>query len=101
MPDIIHAVGSDLMRYGLFGATTYDTKKWTGYGAAFGLQTCLHKDGKNARNLVILGVDLNDSKNAKTKENNALVLGKSSVQISDTATVQTEDELKTNCTITN
>ena len=26
MPDIIHAVGSDLMRYGLFGATAYDTK---------------------------------------------------------------------------
>ena len=33
MPDITHAVGSDLMRYGLFGATTYDTKKWIGYGA--------------------------------------------------------------------
>ena len=49
------------MRYDLFGATTYDTKKWTGYGAAFGSQTYLHKDGKNARNLVILCADVSDS----------------------------------------
>ena len=61
------------MIYGLFAATSYDTKKWTGYGAAFGSQTYLQKDSKNARNLVILGVDLSDSKSAKTKENNALV----------------------------
>ena len=26
MPDITHVVGSDLMRYGLLRATTYDTK---------------------------------------------------------------------------
>ena len=93
MPDITNAKGSDLMRYGLFGGTDYDNKLWKGYGAAFGSQTYLHKDGKNSRNLVILAVDSFD--------NNALALGKGSTKISDTTTVQAKSELLTNCTITN
>ena len=39
MSDITDAKGSDLMKYGLFGATGYDTdKKLVGYGVGFGTQ---------------------------------------------------------------
>ena len=56
MPDITDAKGSDLMRYGLFGATAYNTdKKLVGYGVGFGTQKYTHDDGKEARNLVNLG----------------------------------------------
>ena len=94
MPDITHAKGSDLMRCGLFGATTYNNKMWSGYGAHFGSQTYKHKDGKDARNLVILGVDLPDN-------NNALALGKGSIKITGTTTIQAKSELLTNCTVVN
>ena len=37
MPDITNAKGSDHMKYGLFGATGYDTnRKLVGYGVGFG-----------------------------------------------------------------
>ena len=69
MPYITDAKGSDLMRYGLFGATAYNTdKKLVGYGVGFGTQKYTHDDGKEARNLVNLGVNSHDS-------SNALVLG--------------------------
>ena len=83
------------MRYGLFGATGYDTNnKLVGYGLGFGTQKYTHDDGKKARNLVILGVNSSDS-------NNALVLGKGSIKITtnDSVAVQAKDKLKTNCTI--
>ena len=58
--------GSDLLKYGLSGATGYDTNnKLVGYGVGFGTQKYTHVDGKKARNLVILGTSPN-----------ALVLGK-------------------------
>ena len=39
MPDLTDAKESDLMRYGLFGATAYTMdKKLVGYGAGFGTQ---------------------------------------------------------------
>ena len=94
MPDITHAKGSDIMRYPLFGATTYDNKAWKGYGAAFGSQTYTHKDGKDSRNLVTLGVDSSDS-------DNALALGRGSIKICDTTTIQAKSKLLTNCTIPN
>ena len=49
-------------------------------------------DGKEARNLVILGTN-----------SNALVLGKGSIKITtnDSVSVQVKDKLKTNCTIPN
>ena len=54
MPDITDAKGSDLLKYGLFGATGYDTNnKLVGYGFGFGTQRYTHDDGKEARNLVI------------------------------------------------
>ena len=66
MPNITDAKGTNLMRYGLFGATGYDTdNKLVGYGIGFGTQKYTHDDGKEARNLVILGTSPN-----------ALVLGK-------------------------
>ena len=46
-PDITDAKGSDLMRYGLFGATGYDTNnKLVGYGVGFGTQKYTYDDGK-------------------------------------------------------
>ena len=66
MSDITDVKGSDLLKYGLFGATGYDTNnKLVGYGVGFGTQKYTHDDGKEARNLVILGTNPN-----------ALVLGK-------------------------
>ena len=60
MPDITDAKGTDLMRYGLFGATGYDTNnKLVGYGISFGTQKYTHDDVKEARNLVILGTSPN------------------------------------------
>ena len=80
MPDITDAKGSDLSKYGLFGATGYDTnKKLVGYGIGFGTQKHTLDDCKEPRNLVILGTS-----------RNALVLGKGSIKvtINDTITVQ-------------
>ena len=91
MPDINDAKGSDLLKYGLFGATGYDTNnKLVGYGVGFGTQKYIHDDGKEARNLVILGTN-----------SNALVLGKGSIKVAtnDSAAIQAKDKLKTNCTI--
>ena len=85
MPDITDAKGSDLMRYGLFGATGYDTNnKLIGYGAGFGTQNYTHDDGKKARNLVILGKNSN-------------VLGKGNIKITtnDSAAIQEKGKLKT------
>ena len=93
MPDITDTNGSDLLKYGLFGATGYDTNnKLVGYGVGFGTQKYKHDDGKEARNLVILGTN-----------SNALVLGKGNIKITtnDSVSVQAKDKLKTNCTIPN
>ena len=51
-----------------------------------------HDDGKEARNLVILGTSPN-----------ALVLGKGNIKITtnDSTAVQAKNKLKTNCTIPN
>ena len=91
MPDITDAKGSDLLKYGLFGATGYDTNnKLVCYGIGFGTQKYTHDDGKEARNLVILGTSPN-----------ALVLGKGSIKVTtnDSTAIQAKDKLKTNCTI--
>ena len=93
MPDITDAKGNDLLKYGLFGATGYDTNsKLVGYGIRFRTQKCTHDDGKEARDLVILGTSPN-----------ALVLGKESIKITtnDSVSVQAKDKLRTNCTIPN
>ena len=91
MPDIIDAKGSDLLKYGLLGATGYDTNnKLVGYGVGFGTQKYTHDNSKEARNLVILGTN-----------SNALVLGKRSIKVTtyDSAAIQAKDKLKKNCTI--
>ena len=91
MPDITDAKGSDLLKYGLVGATGYDTNnKLVGYGVGFGTQKYTHDDGKEARNLVILGTN-----------SNALVLGKGSIKVrtNDSTAIQAKDKLKLNCTI--
>ena len=91
MPDITDAKGSDLLKYGLFGATGYDTNnKLVGYGFGFGTQKYTHDDGKESRNLVILGTSPN-----------ALVLGKGNIKITtnDNSDVQAKGKLKANCTI--
>ena len=75
----------------MFGSTGYDTnKKLVGYGVGFGTQKYTHDDGKEARNLVILGTSPY-----------ALVLGKGSVKVTtnDSAAIQAKDKLQTNCTI--
>ena len=60
MSDITDAKGSDLLKYGLFGATGYDTNnKLVGCGVGFGTQKYTHDDVKEARNLVILGTSPN------------------------------------------
>ena len=91
MPDITDAKGSDLLKYGLFGAKGYDTnKKFVGYGVGFRTQNYTHDDGKEARNLVILGASPN-----------TLVLGKGNIKVTtnDITAVQAKNKLKTNCTI--
>ena len=91
IPDIADAKGSDLLKYGLFGATGCDTNnKLVGYGVGFGTQKYTHDDGEEARNLVILGTD-----------SNALVLGKGSIKITTNNSIAVQDKLKTNCTIPN
>ena len=93
MPDITDVKGSDLLKYGLFGATGYDTNnKLVGYGVIFGTQKYAHDDGKEDRNLVIFGTN-----------SNALVLRKGSIKITtnDSVSVQAKDKLKTNCIIPN
>ena len=83
----------------MLGARDYNKKKWSGYGAAFDKQHYLHKDsGKNANNLIILGVDLSDHSDEETKKSNILILGKGSVQINNT-TILAKSELKANCTL--
>ena len=74
MPDITDTKRSDLMRYGLFGATAYNTdKKLVGYGVGFGTQNYRHYDSKEARNSVIVGPNSFDS-------SNALVLGMGNIK---------------------
>ena len=93
MPDITDAKGTDLMRYGLLGATGYDTNnRLISYGVGFGTQKYTHDDGKEARNLVIFGASPN-----------ALVLGKGSIRITTNSSiaVQDKDKLKTRCIIPN
>ena len=93
MPDITDAKGNDLMKYDLFGATGYDiNNKLVGYGIGFGTQNFTHDDGKEARNLVILGTSPN-----------ALVLGKGNIKIitNGSTAVQAKSKLKANCTIPN
>ena len=93
IPDITDAKGSDLMKYGLFGATGYDNNnKLVGYGVEFGTQKYTHDHSKEARNLVILGTSPN-----------ALVLGKGNIKTTtnDSTAVQAKNKLKTNCTIPN
>ena len=95
MPYITDAKGNDLMKYGLFGATAYNSdKKLVGYDVGFGTQKYTHDDDKEARNLVIIGVNSPDP-------NNALALGKGSIKVTtnDSVAVQAKDKLKTNCTI--
>ena len=83
----------------MFGATAFD-KKWSGYGLAFGIRDFVHiESGKNAKNLIIVGVDTSDGD--KTTETNILVLSKGSVSITRTETIEAKKEIKTNCTITN
>ena len=87
MPDITDAKGSNLLKYGLFGATGYDTNnKLVVYGVGFGTHKFRHDDGKEARNLVIL----------RTSPN-VLVLGTGSIKVTttDSAAIQA----KNNCTI--
>ena len=77
MPDITDGKGSDLLKYGLFGATGYDTNnKFFGYGVGFGTQKYTHDDGKEARNL--------------GTSPNALLLGKGSIKVTanDSTAVQ-------------
>ena len=91
MPNITYAKGTDLMRYGLFCATGYDTNnKLVGYAIGFGTQKYTHTDGKEARNLVILGTSPN-----------ALALGKGSIKVTTNGSiaVQAKSKLKANCTI--
>ena len=83
MPGITDAKGSDLMKYGLFGATGYDTNnKLAVYCVRFGTQKYTHDGGKEARNLVILGTN-----------SNALVLGKGSIMFYDTTDDNSESFL--------
>ena len=91
MPDITDAKGSDLLKYGLFGATRHDTNnKLVGYGVGLGTQRYTHDDCKEARSLVILGTSPN-----------ALVLGKGNIKVTtnDSAAIQAKEKLKANCTI--
>ena len=60
MPDVTDAKGTDLMTYGLFGATGYGTNnKLVGYGVGFGTQKYTREDRKKARKLIIVGINSN------------------------------------------
>ena len=91
MPDITDVKGSDLLKYGMFGAAGYDTNNKLGsYGVGFGTQKYTLDDGKEAINLVILATSPN-----------ALVLGKGSIKVTtnDSTAIQAKNKLKTICTI--
>ena len=88
MPYITDAKGSDLLKYGLFGDTGYDTNnKLVGYGVGFRTQKYTHNDGKEARSLV----------------SHVLVIGKGNIKITTNGStaVQAKNKLKTNSTIPN
>ena len=86
----------------MFGVANLSGNKYTGYGISFSSKIYPHKDsGKNTKNLIIFGVDLSSSSYTENEKNSVLVLGKGSVKITNTTTIQAEDELKTNCMIPN
>ena len=70
----------DLIAECLFGTANLSNNEYTGYGVAFGSKPYLHKDSsKNAKNLIIFGVDQSSSIHIENKSINVLVLGKRSV----------------------
>ena len=79
----------------MLGAISLSNNKYTGCGISFSSKIYPHKDsGKNAKNLTNYGVDLSSLSHTENEKNNILVLGKGSVKIIKTTTIQTEDELK-------
>ena len=96
------SANSDLIAECLFGTVDLSNNKYTGYSVAFGSKPYLHKNsGKNAKNLIIFGVDQRGSSHTENERNNNLVLGKGSVKITNTTNIKAEDKLKTNCMIAN
>ena len=104
LPNATYSRKVDILNDCLFGVFSLikddkikiDKVKIHGCCVAFGSKPYTHKDGKNARNLIIFGVDLID----EDKKYSSLVLDKGSIKLNNT-TIQAKDELKTNCIVPN
>ena len=95
----------------LFGAikitntTNSDTDKWqySGYGVGFDSSgSSTHPDnGKNAKNVVVFGADMSNSRHATNKTLSVLVLDHSLIQKIDDTTIYAEKMCSTNFTVDN
>ena len=85
-----------MMSYTKNGKTDPNEYTYSGYGVSFSSKEYTHSDGKDCYDLVILGVDMSNSKHAENKKISILVLGKNALKINNTS-IQQEAELETNC----
>ena len=76
--------------------------KYEGHGICFeSTGEFTHQEGNMARNVVIFGVDMADSKHADNKTKNVLVLGGRLIQKIDNATIYAERAFSLNFSIEN
>ena len=76
--------------------------KYEGHGICFeSTGKFTHQEGNMARNVVIFGVDMADSKHADNKTKNVLVLGGRLIQKIDNATIYAERAFSLNFSIEN
>ena len=93
----------------LFGAikitntTNYDTDKWqhSGYGIGFySTGSFTHSDdGKNAKNIVVFGAHMSNSRHATNKTQSALIVGHGLMQKINDTTIYAEKMYSPNFTV--
>ena len=79
-----------------------DKCKYQGHGIRFDLSGNFnHPDGGNSKNVIILGVDMTNSKHANNKTKDVLVLGHGLIQKIDDTTTYAEKMYSRNFTVAN
>ena len=79
-----------------------DKYKYQGHGIGFDLSGIFsHPDGGDGKNLIVLGVDMTNSKHANNKTKNVLVLGHGLIQKIDDTTIYAEKIYSPNFTVAN
>ena len=79
-----------------------DKYKYEGHGIGFDLSGSFsHPDGGNGKNVIILGVDMINSKHVNNQTRDILVLGKGLIQKIDDTTIYAEKMYSPNFTVAN